>query len=161
MLRVISDYLRAIEAKDSDRVRAALHPEVAQHEYPNQLVKDGASRTREVMLEGLAKGSKVLTRESYELEDALVEGDRVACRIRWRGTLVPATAIEFRLLALLIERLGELVPHAELLAAGWPMENDPDPLWLKPHLARVRDKLRTIGAPMPTAVRAVGYRLDA
>ena len=87
MLRVISDYLRAIEAKDSDRVRAALHPEVAQHEYPNQLVKDGASRTREVMLEGLAKGSKVLTRESYELEDALVEGDRVACRIRWRGTL--------------------------------------------------------------------------
>ena len=81
--------------------------------------------------------------------------------IRWRGTLVPATAIEFRLLALLIERLGELVPHAELLAAGWPMENDPDPLWLKPHLARVRDKLRTIGAPMPTAVRAVGYRLDS
>lgn len=81
--------------------------------------------------------------------------------IRWHGTLVPATAIEFRLLALLIERLGELVPHAELLAAGWPMENDPDPLWLKPHLARVRDKLRTIGAPMPIAVRAVGYRLEA
>jgi DNA-binding response OmpR family regulator len=81
--------------------------------------------------------------------------------IRWQGTLVPATAIEFRLLALLIARLGELVPHAELLAAGWPTENDPDPLWLKPHLARVRDKLRTIGAPVPTAVRAVGYRLDA
>ena len=60
-----------------------------------------------------------------------------------------------------IERLGVLVPHAELLAAGWPTESDPDPLWLKPHLARVRDKLRTIGAPMPTAVRAVGYRLDA
>jgi two-component system response regulator RegX3 len=81
--------------------------------------------------------------------------------ISWQGTLVPATAIEFRLLALLIARLGELVPHAELLAAGWPMENDPDPLWLKPHLARMRDKLRRIGAPMPTAVRAVGYRLDA
>jgi DNA-binding response OmpR family regulator len=80
--------------------------------------------------------------------------------IRWRDGLVPATAIEFRLLALLIERLGELVPHAELLAAGWPTENDPDPLWLKPHLARVREKLREIGAPVPTAVRAVGYRLD-
>jgi DNA-binding response OmpR family regulator len=80
--------------------------------------------------------------------------------IRWQGTLVPATAIEFRLLALLIERLGELVPHRELLAAGWPSENDPDPLWLKPHLARVREKLRAIGAPSPTAVRAVGYRLD-
>ena len=81
--------------------------------------------------------------------------------IRWHGALVPATAIEFRLLSLLVERLGELVPHAELLAAGWPMENDPDPLWLKPHLARVREKLRAIGAPMPVAVRAVGYRLEA
>jgi DNA-binding response OmpR family regulator len=80
--------------------------------------------------------------------------------IRWQGTVVPATAIEFRLLALLVERLGELVPHADLLAAGWPMENDPDPLWLKPHLARLRDKLRAVGAPMPVAVRAVGYRLD-
>jgi two-component system response regulator RegX3 len=80
--------------------------------------------------------------------------------IRWRGALIPATAIEFRLLSLLVERLGELVPHAELLAAGWPTENDPDPLWLKPHLARLREKLRGVGAPVPTAVRAVGYRLE-
>lgn len=80
--------------------------------------------------------------------------------IRWHAALVPATAIEFRLLSLLVERLGDLVPHAELLAAGWPTENDPDPLWLKPHLARLRAKLRVIGAPMPVAVRAVGYRLE-
>jgi len=37
---------------------------------------------------------------------------------------------------------------------------DPDPLWLKPHLARLRDKLTAIGAPLPTAVRGVGYRLE-
>ena len=92
-------------------------------------------------------------REGWELDERRHE-------IRWHGALVPATAIEFRLLALLIERLGELVPHADLLAAGWPTENDPDPLWLKPHLARLRDKLRAIGAPVPVAVRAVGYRLD-
>jgi DNA-binding response OmpR family regulator len=80
--------------------------------------------------------------------------------IRWHGTGVPATAIEFRLLATLVERLRELVPHTDLLAAGWPMENDPDPLWLKPHMARLRDKLRAVGAPVPNAVRGVGYRLD-
>lgn len=80
--------------------------------------------------------------------------------IRWRGSIVPATAIEFRLLSLMVERLGELVPHTDLLAAGWPMESDPDPLWLKPHLARLREKLRAIGAPTPVAVRAVGYRLE-
>ena len=80
--------------------------------------------------------------------------------ISWRGQNVPATAIEFRLLATLVERLGELVPHADLLAAGWPDVPDPDPLWLKPHLARLRDKLQAIDAPMPTAVRGVGYRLE-
>lgn len=81
--------------------------------------------------------------------------------IRWQDALVPATAIEFRLLAVLVERLGDLVPQADLLVAGWPTENDPDPLWLKPHLARLRVKLRTLGAPIPVAVRAVGYRLEA
>lgn len=81
--------------------------------------------------------------------------------IRWHHAPVPATAIEFRLLTILVERLGDLVPHADLLAAGWPTENDPDPLWLKPHLARLREKLRLVGAPVPVAVRAVGYRLEA
>ncbi len=76
-----------------------------------------------------------------------------------RGQTVPATAIEFRILAALIEHLGELVAHGDLLAAGWPGVPDPDPLWLKPHLARLRDKLHSVGAPVPIAVRAVGYRL--
>jgi DNA-binding response OmpR family regulator len=81
--------------------------------------------------------------------------------ISWRGTVVPATAIEFRLLESLVTHLGEMRSHAELLAAGWPDVRDPDPLWLKPHVARLRDKLEALGAPTPTAVRAVGYRLEA
>ena len=81
--------------------------------------------------------------------------------ISWRGQVVPVTAIEFRLLESLVTHLGELRSHAELLAAGWPNVRDPDPLWLKPHLARLRDKLDRLGAPTPIAVRAVGYRLEA
>ncbi len=80
--------------------------------------------------------------------------------IHWHNQTVPATAIEFRLLAALIERLGDLVTHAQLLAAGWPNVPDPDPLWLKPHLARLRGKLAALGAPAPTALRGVGYRLE-
>jgi ketosteroid isomerase-like protein len=86
-LRVVTDYLRAIEAKDADRVRQLLHPQVVQYEYPNQLVKAGASRVLEEVLEGLERGSKVLTDERYDVLDALVDGDRVACRVHWRGTL--------------------------------------------------------------------------
>jgi two-component system, OmpR family, response regulator RegX3 len=81
--------------------------------------------------------------------------------IGWQGRPIPATTIEFRLLAALIERLGEMVTHAELLEAGWPGVRDPDPLWLKPHLARLRQKLEAVGAHQPVAVRGVGYRLDS
>jgi two-component system, OmpR family, KDP operon response regulator KdpE len=80
--------------------------------------------------------------------------------ITWRGSVVPATPIEFRLLRALVAHRGELVSQAELLAAGWPDVTDPDPLWLKPHLARLRDKLGAVGAQAPVAVRGVGYRLD-
>ena len=73
---------------------------------------------------------------------------------------IPATATEFRLLETLVQHLGELVSHADLLASGWPGVRDPDPLWLKPHLARLRDKLHAVQAPLPTAVRGVGYRLE-
>jgi two-component system KDP operon response regulator KdpE len=70
------------------------------------------------------------------------------------------TPIEFALLEELVGARGDLVPHAELLAAGWPGEPDPDPLWMKPHLARLRTKLRAAGAAEPMPVRAVGYRLS-
>ncbi|MBA2488334.1 MAG: response regulator transcription factor [Chloroflexi bacterium] len=80
--------------------------------------------------------------------------------ILWQEHVVPATAIEFRLLRALVERLGELVPHDDLLRAGWPEEHEPDPLWLKPHLGRLREKLEVLDAPMPLAVRGVGYRLE-
>jgi ketosteroid isomerase-like protein len=86
-LQVVTDYFRAIEAKDTERVRALMHPEITQHEYPNQLVKAGADRTLQDLLDGLARGSKVLKDERYTIDDALVDGDSVACRVHWQGTL--------------------------------------------------------------------------
>jgi two-component system KDP operon response regulator KdpE len=78
----------------------------------------------------------------------------------WAGDrLLRLTPIEFALLDTLASARGDLVTHAELLAAGWPGEPDPDPLWAKPHLARLRAKLRETGAALPTPVRAIGYRL--
>jgi two-component system, OmpR family, KDP operon response regulator KdpE len=78
----------------------------------------------------------------------------------WAGeVLLPLTPIEFALLETLVAARGDLVTHAELLRAGWRGEPDPDPLWIKPHLARLRSKLRDAGAALPTPVRALGYRL--
>jgi DNA-binding response OmpR family regulator len=72
---------------------------------------------------------------------------------------LPLTPTEFRLLAALAARPGELIDRKALLRAGWPDERDPDPEWLKAHLARLRSKLEAVGAPVPANVRGVGYKL--
>jgi DNA-binding response OmpR family regulator len=102
-------------------------------------------------------------RPKSEAQPAAASGwelDRRRHEIRWQGTVVPATVTEFRLLRELVGRLGEVVSHDDLLKAGWPDVPDPDPLWLKPHLARLREKLVHAGAPIPVAVRGVGYILE-
>ncbi len=72
---------------------------------------------------------------------------------------LPLTPTEFRLLAALAARPGQLVDRKSLLRAGWPDERDPDPEWLKAHLARLRSKLEAAGAPVPANVRGVGYKI--
>jgi DNA-binding response OmpR family regulator len=76
------------------------------------------------------------------------------------GVTLALTRTEFALLAALAAARGRVVPHQRLLEAGWPHDPDPDPQWLKPHLARLRAKLEEAGAPLPTSVRGVGYRLE-
>jgi DNA-binding response OmpR family regulator len=75
------------------------------------------------------------------------------------GSTLDLTPTEFRLLAALAERPGEVLERRALLRAGWPEERDPDPEWLKAHLARLRSKLDAAGAPTLANVRGVGYRL--
>ncbi|TMB80876.1 MAG: response regulator transcription factor [Chloroflexi bacterium] len=75
------------------------------------------------------------------------------------GEALELTPTEFRLLAALASRPGEVIDRKALLRAGWPDERDPDPEWLKAHLARLRTKLIEKGAPDLVNVRGVGYRL--
>ena len=70
------------------------------------------------------------------------------------------TPTEFRLLAALAARPGEVAERRSLLRSGWPDERDPDPEWLKAHLARLRTKLDAAGGPTLVNVRGVGYRLE-
>ena len=76
-------------------------------------------------------------------------------------TRLDLTPIEYRLAEALVRAGGDLVPHLRLVRAGWPSEADPDLLWLKPHVARLRRKVESAGGPKVLAVRGVGYRLEA
>jgi two-component system KDP operon response regulator KdpE len=70
------------------------------------------------------------------------------------------TPTEYRLLEVLLRAGGDVVRHLQLARAGWPAEPDPDLLWLKPHVARLRAKLATAGGPAISAVRGIGYRIE-
>jgi two-component system KDP operon response regulator KdpE len=76
------------------------------------------------------------------------------------GNELVLTRTEYSLLASLVAAAGHVVSHSSLLVAGWGGEPNPDPQWLKPHLARLRAKLEEAGAPVPESVRGVGYRLE-
>src|SRR6185295_17939205 len=110
------------------------------------------ARVRAVMRRTASRAASAAAAPSAALANSGWELDLRRHEIRWKGAVVQATTIEFRLLRMLVERLGELVPHRDLLEAGWPDVPDPDPLWLKSHVARLRDKLISIGAPTPVAV---------
>jgi two-component system, OmpR family, KDP operon response regulator KdpE len=75
------------------------------------------------------------------------------------STRVHLTPTEYRLLEALARAGGSVVDHRRLLAAGWPEEGDPDPLWLKPHLTRLRRKVVEAGGPPIDSIRGVGWRL--
>jgi DNA-binding response OmpR family regulator len=77
------------------------------------------------------------------------------------GTVLNLTPIEYRLLEILVRASGDVVPHLQLARAGWPAEADPDLLWLKPHIARLRSKIDAASGPTLIPVRGVGYRLEA
>jgi two-component system KDP operon response regulator KdpE len=92
-------------------------------------------------------------------EDLTLDPGRHEARVG--TTLLVLTPTEYRLLDALVRAGGALVPHLRLARAGWPAEQDPDLLWLKPHLARLRAKLDAVGGPAVVAVRGVGYRVEA
>jgi DNA-binding response OmpR family regulator len=75
--------------------------------------------------------------------------------------LLNLTPIEYRLLEILVRANGDVVPHLQLARAGWPAEADPDLLWLKPHIARLRSKIDAAAGPTLIPVRGVGYRLES
>jgi DNA-binding response OmpR family regulator len=77
------------------------------------------------------------------------------------SAILNLTATEYRLLEALVRAGGDVVPHHRLVRAGWPSESDPDLLWLKPHIARLRAKVHKAGGPAIVAVRSVGYRIEA
>jgi two-component system, OmpR family, response regulator len=87
--------------------------------------------------------------------------DPAAHAISCGGKSARVTPTEFRLLAALAARPGEVVRRRELVHAGWPHGAIVHDNTLDAYLARLRRKLRELeGAPEISTVHGVGYTLD-
>ncbi|MGC4092780.1 MAG: nuclear transport factor 2 family protein [Polyangiaceae bacterium] len=87
-LELVRAYLAAIE-RDADEASLAsfFHPEVTQREFPNRLLERGAERGLAQILEGSRKGRQVVENQRYLVNNALVEGERVALELLWTAQL--------------------------------------------------------------------------
>ncbi|MCW2849945.1 MAG: response regulator transcription factor [Marmoricola sp.] len=73
---------------------------------------------------------------------------------------VSLTPTEFRVLAAIAQRPGEVVRRRAVIAAGWPDGAYVAPNTVDSFLSRLRSKLETVGAPVVIeTVRGVGFRM--
>ncbi|GIU97446.1 MAG: hypothetical protein KatS3mg013_1249 [Actinomycetota bacterium] len=83
--------------------------------------------------------------------------------IRWRGTPLRLTELEFRVLACLASEPGRAWSYRELRESGWGPGPDlgDDPYVVRALVQRVRRKLRAVGAEVRIEpVRGFGLRLE-
>lgn len=92
--------------------------------------------------------------------DGLLEVDFARRVVRAGGREVPATPIEYRLLATLVERAGTAVPRSELVERVWgPQRPGAPPLEVRQHLSALRRKFEGVaGRELPVVSRrGFGY----
>jgi ketosteroid isomerase-like protein len=95
----------------ADSLRELLHPELRVIEHPNVIHPDGTVRDRDEVLRAYEQGKRMLSDQRFELDEALVYGNRVAVRARWRGTLASGAMLEARIAAFLTVVDGRIREH--------------------------------------------------
>lgn len=104
---------------------------------------------------------RALVRRAHGLASPLLQHGDIALDTRTgtvtqRGATVALTAHEYRLLAYLMHRAGQLVSRAELVEHLYAQDFDRDSNTVEVFIGRLRRKL---GADLIETVRGLGYRL--
>ena len=87
-LALVRRYLAAVASGTTGDTLAAFYaPEVVQEEFPNRLMANGARRDLPAILDAAVRGQAVMSAQTFELLNAVAEGDQVAAEIQWTGTL--------------------------------------------------------------------------
>jgi len=83
-------YLRAIETRTLSTMTDLFDPAVVMEQFPNRIYPNGLRAGLADMLQGAEKGKKLLTSETYQINNELTTGNMVALEVLWTGTLAVA-----------------------------------------------------------------------
>lgn len=109
-----------------------------------------------VRVEALARRGRVLT--AAEPTELLLDPARHAVVCGEREALLTPT--EFRILAAVTSRPGEVVRRRAIVAAAWPAGAHVSDNTVDAYATRIRRKLEKVGSPLQLrSVRGVGYQL--
>src|SRR5690349_17343269 len=84
---ILRDFFDACSTFDSTALERVLHPDVRIRELPNLMNPGGGESDRAAALAAFERGRGLLSAQSFELHCAVVDGDTIAARSTWRGTL--------------------------------------------------------------------------
>jgi two-component system phosphate regulon response regulator PhoB len=104
------------------------------------------------------RAAPVITPNRFSLGGLRI--DRAAHAVWVRERAVALTALEFRLLVLLVERRGQVQTRERLLEDVWDMDGTITTRTVDTHVKRLREKLGECAYLVET-VRGVGYRVRA
>ena len=80
-------YLKSIENGDSAPISDLFSPDAVVEQLPNRIYPNGLRTGVARMAEAFEKGRKLLSSQSYEIKNAVAEGDRLSVEVLWTGTL--------------------------------------------------------------------------
>jgi DNA-binding response OmpR family regulator len=107
-------------------------------------------------VEALAKRGRIVTGQAPG--DLVLDPARHALVCEQREAMLTPT--EFRMLAAITSRPGEVVRRRVVVAAAWPNGGMVSENTVDSYIRRIRVKLRDVGSPLNlTTVRGVGYTL--
>jgi two-component system phosphate regulon response regulator PhoB len=103
----------------------------------------------------VSRGEKGGAPEEFSVGDLFIDVPRHLVKVRQKS--ITLTAIEFRLLKLLVERRGRVQSRDQLLEDVWTYDSIIDTRTVDTHIRRLREKLGAVADYIDT-VRGVGYR---
>jgi len=89
-LDVVRRYLKSVENGAFSEIAALFTPDVVMEQLPNRIYPQGLRATISQMAAAIEKGRKLLSSQTYEIKNAIINDGSVAVEVLWTGTLAIA-----------------------------------------------------------------------